>query len=108
MKIYIGVTKDNELYYIEWDRVDNQQRKTFSLSGGCYDEPKTEEQGEQEAKEVLKDSSYWDDLGLIDSKSFLTNFINFDEVAEDVVNSDGWENVNGEYTHFGEHNNKEI
>jgi hypothetical protein len=108
MKLYIGVTKDEELYYIEWDKADNEQRKTFTLSSGTFNEPKTEQQGEQEAKERLSTSDYWDDLGMIDQKSFLTDFIDFDEVAEHVLNIDGWENVNGEYTHFGEYNEEEI
>ena len=108
MKIYIGVNKDDELYYIEWDKVRNEQQKTFSLCGGTYDNPKTEKQGEEEAREVLKDPSYWDDMGLINKDSFLNDFINFDDVADHVLNSDGWENTNGEYTHFGEYNDEEI
>lgn len=108
MKIYIGVTKDNELYYIEWDKVYNQQRKTFSLSGGTYGDPVTETQGEENARETLRDSSYWDELGMINRESFLTDFIDFDEVADHVINTDGWENTNGEYNHFGEFNGEEI
>lgn len=108
MKLYIGVTKEDELYFIEWDKIENKQRKTFSLCGGCYNEPKTEEQGEEEAREVLNNPDYWEGLGMIDSKSFLTRFINFDDVAEEVLNTGGWENVNGEYSHFGEYNEEEI
>jgi len=108
MRLYIGVTKGEELYYIEWDKVDNEQRKTFTLSGGCYDEPKTEEEGENEAKKVLSDSSYWRDLDYINDECFLNDFIDFDKVAEYVINNDGWENTNGEYSHFGEYENEEI
>lgn len=108
MKIYIGVTKDNELYYIEWDRVDNQQRKTFSLCGGTYNNPITETQGENEARETLKDSQYWSDLDMLKENSFLNDFIDFEEVAEYIINTDGWENTNGEYNHFGEYKNEEI
>lgn len=108
MRLYIGVTKDNELYFIEWDKVNNLQRKTFTLSGGCYGEPVTEQTGETQARERLSESDYWDDLGYIDSKCFLMDFIDFNKVAESVINTDGWENTNGEYSHFGEYNNEEI
>lgn len=108
MKIYLGIDNNDELIYLEWDKIDNKQRNTFSLCGGSYNEPKTETQGEENARETLKDSSYWDDLGMLDKNSFLTNFINFDEVAEHVLNTDGWENTNGEYNHFGEYNDEEI
>jgi len=109
MKLYIGVTKDDELYFIEWDRVKNQQKNTFSLCGGCYNEPVTEEEGENKAREVLNNSSYWEDLGyLSNSPNILTSHINFNEVAEEVLNIDGWENTNGEYSHFGEYKGEEI
>ena len=72
MKLYIGVTNNDELVYIEWDKCDNEQRKTFSLCGGTYEDPKTEEEGENEARETLSNSSYWNDLGYIDNICFLT------------------------------------
>lgn len=109
MKLYIGITNDNELYFIEWDKTYNEQRKTFSLCGGCYNEPKTEEEGEQEAFNVLSDSSYWEEIGYLNNTpNVLTSHINFKEVAEECINLDGWENINGEYTHFGEYQNEEI
>jgi len=108
MKMYIGVTNDDELLYIEWDKVDNEQRKTFSLSGGTYRDPKTEAEGRDEARKVLRTRDYWEDLDMIKGESFLNDYINFDEVAEYVLNSDGWENTNGEYSHFGEVQNEEI
>lgn len=108
MKLYIGVTKDKELYCIEWDKVNNEQRKVFYLCGETYSEPKTESQGEEEARKVLSTSDYWKDLGMIDNKSFLTNYIDFNEVAERVLNTDGWEHTNRDYTHFGEYNGEEI
>jgi len=109
MKLYIGVTKDNELYYINWDKCENQQRKTFTLTGGCYDNPKTEAEGEEEARETLSDSEYWEELYNIDElPNILTSKINYKEVAEEVLSSDGWENTNGEYNHFGEDGNEEV
>jgi hypothetical protein len=110
MKLFIGVTKQDELYFIEWDKVDNEQRKTFTLSGGLYNSPKTEEQGEEEAKETLKDSSYWEDLGYLNNSSNnpLFNHIDFNSLADEILSYDGWENVNGEYSHFGEFAGKEV
>lgn len=109
MKLYIGVTNDKELYYIEWDKAYNEERKTFSLCGGCYNEPKTEQDGEQEAFNTLSNFDYWDEIyNLKDIPSVLIGHIDYKEVAEEVINLDGWENTNGEYNHFGEYNNEEI
>jgi len=109
MKLYIGVTNNDELYFIEWDKCDNEQRKTFSLCGGCYKEPKTEDEGREEAQERLSTSEYWEEIYNMDElPNILTSKINFKEVAEEVLNIDGWENTNGEYNHFGEYENEEI
>ncbi len=108
MKLYIGVTNDDELLYIEWDKADNEERKHFSLSGGTYREPKTETEGEEEARETLSSSDYWEGLGYYDSSNPLLSCVNFKEMAEKVLNTDGWENTNGEYSHFGEIQNEEI
>lgn len=107
-KLYIGVTKDDELLYIEWDKNYNEQRKTFSLTGGTYREPKTETEGEEEARKTLSSSDYWEDLGYYDSSNPLLSCVNFEEMAEKVLSSDGWENINGEHSHFGEVENEEI
>ena len=108
MKLYIGVTNDNELYFIDWDKCDNEQRKTFTLCGGTYGNPKTETEGREEARKSLSSSDYWEELGYYDSSNPLLNCIDFEKKAEEVLNVDGWENINGEYTHFGEVENKEI
>jgi hypothetical protein len=110
MKLYIGVTKNEELYYIDWDQVDNEQRKTFSLCGGSYNEPLTEEQGEEKAREVLESGEYWEDLGYLEGKGNnpLLNFIDFKALSDQVLNIDGWENINGEYEHFGEYEGEEV
>jgi len=109
MKLYIGVTKEDELYFIEWDKCDNEQRKTFSLCGGCYDDPKTEREGEEESRERLSSSEYWEEIYNMDElPNILTSCIDYKEVAESVLNSDGWENTNGEYSHFGEVENEEV
>lgn len=111
MKLYIGITKEDELIYIEWDKVDNEERKTFSLCGGTYGNPKTEEEGEEEARKVLRTREYWEDIGMLpfntNNSNILIEFINFDDVAERVLNLDGWENVCGEFNHFGEFEGEE-
>lgn len=109
MKLYIGVTNDDELLYIDWDKADNEQRKRFSLSGGTYREPKTETEGEEEARETVSSFDYWDELYNIKNiPSVLIGNIDYKKVAEQVINIDGWENTNGEYSHFGEVENEEI
>jgi hypothetical protein len=77
----------------------------FSVHG--FSEIKDSERGEEDAREILSNSDYWDDIGMMDNKSFLTDYINFDEVAEHVLNTDGWENTNGEFYYFGHYGNKE-
>jgi len=108
MKIYIGIDKDEELIYLEWDKINNIERKTFSLSGGSYREPITEEEGEERAREVLENGDYWEDLGYINKEMpyVLKNHINFSDVAEEVLNVDGWQNINGEYEEFGTYKDK--
>ena len=59
MKLYIGTDKTDELVYLEWDKVENEQKKYFSLCGGSYREPMTEEEGEEKAKEYLEDGELW-------------------------------------------------
>lgn len=109
MRLYLGVTTEDELYFIDWDKADNEQRKTFSLCGGCYDNPKTEKEGEDEAYERLSSSDYWEELYNLDElPNVLSSKIDYKEVAEDVLSSDGWENINGEYSHFGEVENEEV
>jgi len=108
MKLYIGTTNDNELYYIEFDFEEARQKQYFSLCGGTYNEPKTEKQGREDAYKTLKDADYWDDIGMLDRKSILMDFIDFDRVANHILNIDGWEDTNGEYTHFGEIENEEV
>lgn len=102
MELFIGIDKNNELVCLEWDKENNRQRKTFSLCGSSYNSPINEEQGEEEARNVLSTAEHWDDLGMLESKSFLTDFIDFDKVSDHVINLDGWQNTNGEYQEFGE------
>lgn len=109
MKLYIGITNEDELYFIEWDKVDNEQRQTFTLCGGTYDNPKTETEGGDEAREKLESGEYWEEIyNLNELPAILTNNFNYKDIAEESINLDGWENVNGEYSHFGEFENEEI
>ena len=105
-ELFIGIGKNNSLWSIEYDHENNKEHKTFSLSGTEYDYPVAEEEGEEQARERLKDPQYWEDLGYIEylpSENILYQFIDFEKVAEFVINNDGWQNVNGEYEEFGKY-----
>ena len=109
MKLYIGITKSDELVYIEYDPLEDKQQNYFSLCGGTYDTPKTEQEGEEEARKRLSTREYWEDIGLLpNGNNFLSDFIDFEEVADHVLNNDGWEMTNGEFNHFGEYEGEEI
>ena len=92
IKLFVGITKDNELIQAtldisERDKYNNNGLcglkekgiKTFWINTDIYRNIIDEETGEDEARETLSDSEYWNDLGMIDQKSFLTGFINFKE-----------------------------
>lgn len=103
MKIYIGIDQHDELIYLEWDKADNQERKTFTLSGGTYREPLTESQGEERAKEYLEDGELWKMAVESDSTTdSLNDWIDY------VLSVDGWEHTLGDIENFGEHNNETI
>ena len=104
--LFLGINKDNELIVLELNCNDMNKETYYYISCSGYRDIKDEETGEQEAREVLKYSDYWDDLGMIDRKSFLTDYINFDDVAEHVLNTDGWYNTNGEYYNIGFYEDK--
>ena len=102
-KIYVGITEDNEL--IEAELSINKDGET-RIRSNIYRDLVEEEEGEAEAIKTLSDVQYWADLGFISEDSPLLSYINFEEVAEDTVNTDGWENVNGEYEYKGDYGGK--
>ena len=103
MKIYIGTDKHEELIYLEWDKVNNQERKMFTLSGGNYREPLTESQGEERARESLEDGEIWK---MSVESGNTTEGLN--DWVEYVLSVDGWEHTLGDIEDFGEHNGETI
>jgi len=101
-KICIGVTEDNELVFINLE-IGSCNNEHFTITHDTYEGVIEEERGEEEARERLEDSDYWDELGFLNKDCFLNNFIDFKEVADHVINNDGWQNTNGEYYEIGEH-----
>jgi len=104
-KICIGITEGNELVFIKIE-IGSCDNNHFTITHRTYDGIIDEETGEQEARERLEDSSYWNEIGYLKEDCFLNQFIDFKEVAEHVINNDGWENVNGEHEYIGEYEKK--
>jgi hypothetical protein len=74
--ILIGETKDEVVTLNIEIREDNE----FSMSGSSYDrEAITDQEGEDKARETLEDMDYWDGLGMIDQKCFLTGYIDWED-----------------------------
>lgn len=101
-ELFICITENKTLHSIEYD---NNSKDYFSLCGSSYNNPISEKQGKQEAKDRMSDSDYWEEIGYLPDinrqHNFLYDFIDFEEVAERVILMDGWQNVNGEYQNFG-------
>ncbi len=110
--LFLGINKEGDLINLELNFNDlNKGTKFYNphyyISPHGYTDIKDEETGEKEARERLEDSDYWDELGLIDQKSFLKDFINFKDVADHVINTDGWTMTNGEYFYLGNYKDLE-
>jgi len=103
MKVYLGTTKNDELIYLEWDKINNKQRKVFSLKGGSYSNPLTEEEGEQRAKDILKEGEEWK---MAVKGNYTTQGLK--DWSKQVLNVDGWRNVLRDIEDFGEHENETI
>ena len=113
-QIFIGINNEGELVAVELDYNDlNKGTKWYnphhSIRPHYYRDIVDEEKGEEAAHERLADQEYWEDIGYIskDTPAVLINNIDWDAVADDVINSDGWEMSNGEYYHLGEVGDKE-
>jgi len=104
--LFLGIDKEGDLISLKLSFDDlNKGTKFYNphyyMTPHGFTDIKDEETGEREAKERLRDRNYWDDLGMIDSKSFLNDYIDFDVVADSVINTDGWYMTNGEYYYIG-------
>lgn len=99
--ILMGIDEDNELIIATF--------KDGEWKGEGYRELCTEEHGEDEARNTLSSSDYWEELGYIkDFPNILINHIDFEAVADEVINSDGWQMINGEWYEIGEYEGESI
>ena len=103
MKLYIGTDESDELVYLEWDKVENEQKGYFSLCGGSYREPMTETEGEQKAEEYLEDGEGWK-MAVESGNTTLS----LQDWNEQVLSIDGWQETIGDIEDFGEHNGETI
>lgn len=99
-EICIGINKDNELVFINCE-IGSCDNDHYTITHNTYDNIITETQGESEARDRLSNRDYWDDLGMLDENCFLHDFIDLDKVADHVIDTDGWQNTNGEYYEIG-------
>lgn len=83
-RIYVGITEDNELYYIEIEP-KSENHKYFAMSGSTI-APIEAVQGEQEAKERLEDGELWK-MAVESGHTTL----GLDDWVELVLSTDGWE-----------------
>jgi len=106
--LIIGINDNDDLVVAELNFNDLNKGTKFynpyyyiSLNG--LNNIKDAETGREEARERLSESEYWEDIGFLSDNipDVLKNNIDFNAVADDVINSDGWEMTNGEYYYFG-------
>ena len=104
-ELFVAITKDDEVYSIDFDMICMKQCKKIFFSFIGYRECITDVEGEEKAREQLSSQSYWEDIGYInkDMPQVLIKNIDFEAVAEEVINTDGWEMTLGEYQEFGEY-----
>ena len=114
--IILGLDKENDLITLELNFHDlNRGTKWendhyyFSVHG--FTQIKDNQTGEDEAREILEEREYWEDLGyLTQSKNFnnpVLGFIDFEALANHVINVDGWQMTNGEFYYFADYQEKE-
>lgn len=84
--IFVGVTNDNELYYIEVEQ-PNGEDKHFSMCGTTV-EAIEEEWAEAEARERLEDGEHW--KMAVESGTTTDGLSDF---VETVLATDGWESM---------------
>lgn len=111
--VFIGITNDGDLVSLELNYNDlNKGTKWYNphhyLSPHIYTEIIDEETGEREAKERLAEEEYWKDLGYLHEKipDCITNNIDWDKVAQEVIDNDGWQMTNGEFYELGDFGDK--
>ena len=82
-KIIVGVTKDLELYYIEFENGEDY----FSMTGSSLDIVE-EKEGEEQARERLEDGEFWRQA--VESEN---TELSLDDWIDLVLDKDGWESM---------------
>jgi hypothetical protein len=113
--LFLGINKEGDLISLELNFNDlNSGTKFYNphyyITPHGYTEIKDSETGEQEARERLEDEEYWKEIGFLNdnnANNLLIRHIDFKEVANEVLNSDGWTMTNGEFYFLGSFEDKE-
>lgn len=110
-QVFIGINKEGDLVSVELNFNDLNKGTEFYdphfyLTPHGYSDIKDEETGEQEARETLEDSCYWDDIYGSNTNDPRLRNVDYEQLAEEVINSDGWQNTNGEYYEIGFYKDK--
>ena len=111
--VFLGINKDGELIGLELsfhnlNKGTKWENDHYYLSTHGFSSIVDEDKGEEEAFDRLSESEYWEDLGYLSDNipEVLKSNIDFKEVAQDVINSDGWEMTNGEHYEFETYQDK--
>jgi len=99
--LIVGVTTEKEIVFIKIE-IGSCDNNHYTITHSNYEGIITEEKGKAEAIERLSEKEYWKDCGML-QENFLSDFIDFEKVSNEVINNDGWQNINGEYEEIGEY-----
>jgi hypothetical protein len=99
MKLFVAITEDNDVFALDLDFPYSKQNEYISVHFIGYRECITNEKGEEKAREQLSDEDYWRELGYLtkDTPKILLKHIDFKAVADEVIDSEGWEPTLGDY-----------
>lgn len=104
--LFIGIDNDGDLISLELNFDDlNKGTKFYDphyrISPHGYTDIKDDDAGEKEARESLEDPDYWDDIYGGDKNDPRLEYVNYRELADRIINTDGWQMTNGEYYEIG-------
>jgi len=106
-KTIIGITNYNEIVTLEFNGIKSF-RDGYYISAGftSYDNLITEDEGYDNAYDTLIEPDYYTDIGYNLDELF-KSFIDYDQLANYILNNEGWYNINGEYTELLGYNGDE-
>ena len=95
--IVIGITENQEIVTLDYNGFKSYECG-FYISAGFnkYDNLKTDDDGYNEAYDTLIQPDYYDDMGY-DIPEFFKPFIDYEQLANYILNNEGWYDINGEY-----------